>query len=385
MAATRQQVAPQDLKEYLEQQKLEREHQAREVKKQAEAEASKGTFQDLINAYTATLHTKKANSATAVSASLKTNVSKPFPKLATTKAADITSDDIVLILRKILERGNTTNYNRVRSYLLAAFNQGMKADYSPREQLSHGKRFNIQFNPVAAIPKYADFEKVRTRQLSNDEIKDLWENIDSGFIGWSLLYGYLVKFLLACYGNRPAQLSRCSWSDIDFNNRTIKFIDQKGKDATPKQRIIPLTPRAISLLDEISKLSGDNPGPFWIGKKSPISVRNLGKFVRFYNNWVKKEAKIKKIDLPERYTARDIRRTVTRLLIDCRIPQEQRFLLQSREDGSIESKHYDHDDRLPEKRDSAKIYDRYLEQVITGTLPDKLVDIEQYRIQKNKQ
>ena len=80
-----------------------------------------------------------------------------------------------------------------------------------------------------------------------------------------------------------------------------------------------------------------------------------------------------------RWTAKDIRRTATRLFTDCRIPQERRFLLQSRSDGSIESKHYDHDDRLPEKSDTAEIYDKYLGQILTNTVPKNVVRIEQYR------
>lgn len=379
LAAIRQRIEPQDLKEYLEQQELEREHQVREKKKQAEAEDSKGTLTDLLNAYTATLHKREASSARDITTSLNTNVIKAFPKLAATKAADIGSDDIVMILRKLLERGNTSNYNRVRSYLLAAFNQGMKADYDPREQLNHGKRFNIQFNPVAAIPRHADLETVRKRQLDNEEIQTLWATIESTCKGWSLLYAYLVKFMFACYGNRPKQLARCSWSDVDYRNRTLTFIDRKGKKAIAKERVIPLTHRAMGILEEVRKLSGGNPGPFWIGKKAPIGERNLSRFIFHYNDWLEEQAKAKGEDLSERFTTKDIRRTVTRLLTDCRILREQRYLLQSREDGSIESKHYDHDDRIPEKRDAAKIYDHYLEQIITGTLPEKVVDIEQYR------
>ncbi|WP_263081267.1 hypothetical protein [Endozoicomonas sp. Mp262] len=71
------------------------------------------------------------------------------------------------------------------------------------------------------------------------------------------------------------------------------------------------------------------------------------------------------------------------MLTDCRVPQEQRFLLQSRKDGSVESRHYDHDDRLPEKRYYAKIYDDYLQKIIDGTADDEhnsnVVDMDRYR------
>ncbi|WP_257275248.1 MULTISPECIES: hypothetical protein [unclassified Endozoicomonas] len=48
----------------------------------------------------------------------------------------------------------------------------------------------------------------------------------------------------------------------------------------------------------------------------------------------------------------------------------------------MESRHYDHDDRLPEKRDVAKVYDDYLGRIIDGTVekPEKrVIDIDHYR------
>ena len=384
MATTRKEIAPQDLKEYLEQQEAERQQEADEKKRQAEIEACKGSFEDLINTYSASLYRNGRSSARDVTTALTTNVITAFPQLAKKKACDVNTDDIIKILRAILERGNTTNYNRIRGYIKTAFTEGMKADNDPRHLSADGKRFNIPFNPVDAIPRHADFEQVRKRVLSNDEIRQAWEGITKGRPGYSPLYGLLIKLCFCLYGNRPKQLSRCLWEDVNFEQRTLTFIDRKGKGAKAKTRVIPLTKQAEEILREAQQYSGDNPGAFYIGQKTPIEVRNLSRFVQSFNDWLEEQAREQQQPLPERWTAKDIRRTATRLFTDCRIPKEQRFLLQSREDGSIESKHYDHDDRLPEKRDTAKIYDNYLNKIITGTVPAKLIDIEQYRQEKGK-
>ena len=79
------------------------------------------------------------------------------------------------------------------------------------------------------------------------------------------------------------------------------------------------------------------------------------------------------------WTAKDLRRTATNILTRLGIPQEKRFLLQSREDGSVESKHYDHDDRLQEKREAARIYTTELERIIEGRELGNLVDMDEYR------
>lgn len=384
MAATRQQIAPQDLKEYLEQQERDRQQQEKDRRLAIERAEAMGSFEDLLQSYVKNLYRLGRKTAREVETSLTTHVIKAFPELSKRKANDICVDDIVSIIRKMLANGTTTRCNRIRSFIHAAFEFGMKADNDPLHYVEQGKRFHIQFNPASAVPRQSQFERVKERTLTNEELKDFWETIDTWPTGESPLYRLLLKVMVACFGNRPQQLTACSWKDIDFRARTLTFIDSKGKGARPKKRVIPLTNLAIRLFDEISNYSGKNPGPFYIRNVAPISIHRLAGYVSDYNDWLQKKAKDEARPMPEKFTARDLRRTATRLLIDCRIPKEQRFLLQSREDGSIESKHYDHDDRIPEKREAATIYTRHLEKVITGTLPDKLVDLDVYRKKKNQ-
>ena len=278
--------------------------------------------------------------------------------------------------------GITTTYNRFRSNVMAAFNHGMKSDYDPREQLENGKRFSIPFNPVDAIPKYAEFERVRERSLANEELQQFWFNVEEGNKGWSPLYGLLLRFCLACYGNRPEQLNHIRWTDIDFNQRTLRFIDTKGKNAVPKKRIIPLTKRALDILEKTRMISGCFEGPFTITGKAPIDISNLGTLVKDYNDWLEETARSEGKLPPERFTAKDLRRTATRLFTDKHVLKEHRYLLQSRQDGGVESRHYDHDDRIPEKREIAKIYDDYLGRIIDGTVAkpeDRVVSLDYYR------
>ena len=382
MAAIRQQIAPQDLKEYLEDQEQARERATQERRRLEEIAATQGSLEDLCNSYLADMERKERKSVKVVHGALELYCLKPFPELAHTKAREITPEDIVAIIRRMMDQGITTTSNRLRSYLMAAFNYGMQADHNPRQMTEHGKRFNIDFNPVAAIPRQADYERVRDRRLNNAEIRDMWENIEKGKPEWSPVYGLLVRFCLACYGNRPEQLNDVKWTDIDFRRKTLRFIDSKGKNAIPRKRSIPLSPLALDLLEQARLISGEYQWPFSTSGKAPIRTDNVATFVRAYNQWRKKKAIEEEKPEPEIWTAKDLRTTATSLLTRLRVPKEQRYLLQSREDGSIESKHYDHDDRIPEKRDAAKTYDNYLKKIITGTVPAKLVDIGQYRQEK---
>ena len=83
----------------------------------------------------------------------------------------------------------------------------------------------------------------------------MWHHLESGKETWSPLYGLLLRFCLVCFGNRPEQLNDIKWSDIDFTKQTLMFVDTKGKNAIPKKRVIPLTNRAMAILEHAQRIS----------------------------------------------------------------------------------------------------------------------------------
>ena len=377
LATTRRECVG-DLKEYLESQALQYQQEQKELEQQAEQKALQGTLKELCDNYIASLVRQKKKSVRTVENSLECYVLKPFPKLAATKARDIAADDIVSIIRRMIEKGITTTSNRVRSYLHAAFEYGMKADNDPREQVEHGKRFLIEHNPVAAVPRQADYERVKERYLNHEEVRKLWHEFATALPNRNPMFGLMLRFMIATGGNRPEQLRLCRWSDIDLEKRTFTFIERKGKAGAAKKRVMPLTSRAMGILDEVAKISGGFEWPFCITGKAPLTTSSLSNRVKDYIKTLEAEAEKSGKQAPEPFTPRDIRTTVTNLLIECRISREQRFLIQSREDGSIESKHYDHSDRLPEKREAMKRYDAFLNKILKGE-DTKLIDLDEYR------
>ena len=64
-----------------------------------------------------------------------------------TKAKDVTTQDCINILAHMIRRGAPTQSNRVRSYLMAAFNHGLRHDHDPANYLQEAK-FSLTFNPV---------------------------------------------------------------------------------------------------------------------------------------------------------------------------------------------------------------------------------------------
>lgn len=250
MATLRKRIAPIDLKNYLQNKKDEatREEEREHVRKQEEALL--GTFSDLLRMYVKDLKKRKRITSDGIAATIENHIIAPHPLLACKKACEIQRSDISTILRPVHRRGVKFMYNRVKGCLSAAFNFGLQFDDDPRKEESENKRFSLEFNPAA---RFAD-EKTqpRKRELSHHELRTFWEDIEKGALGLNSQYGLFAQFCIACFGNRPKQLSRVKWSDIDLVKRTLTFTDFKG-EGQPRITTIPLTDRAIHILSQLTE------------------------------------------------------------------------------------------------------------------------------------
>lgn len=394
MVSLRKQVAPIGLKEYLKEQEGIRIHEEKERRRLKAEEAKKGTLHDLMECYAGSLidkHKKRNTEQTFdVLAHFNTFVIKPYPELASKHAGDISSEDLMPLMSGLVNRDKPGMYNQLRAYLSACFNFGIRADYDPRLNSNNGKRFNIRFNPVTPFHKEA--WKARHRELSHEELRMLWRDIDRGIFAISQQYGLFIKFCFACFGNRPLQLARVRWKDIDFKDRTLSFMDYKGK-GEPKITVIPLTDMAMDILRQLPltldypSLSNDyrtledSKQPVFTTKNgTPLNYYVLERKVREHNQAIqlfnirKAEADGVEYEAKERWTIKDIRRTAVSIMTRARIIREHRYLLQSRSDGSIEARHYDVSDRMDEKREAALKYEAILNTIlqdVEGMQPKK--------------
>ena len=373
-----------DIKGHLIAQEQEKQQREAERQQRLAAEAAKGSFTDLINSYLSEQERLGKETANQSRQGLARNVTKAYPAIAAKKARDVTPDDIVTILANIHNRGAAAESVRVRSILHAVFSFGLKGDYDPTRVGE--KRFYIQHNPVSATKKNTHANKVCDRVLNHSEIKLLWERIgETHRVGFIL--GRFIRFMLATGGQRPLQLLRARWEDFDFKRHCVTLTDRKGRGAV-KTHVVPLTKRALSIIEEVREFTENYPWPFCTGVASrkaetrgelvPIDINSLkNAFIR-YNKQLTEEAKESGTDTPESFTARDIRRTVKNLMIDAEINREQRNLLQSHAQTGVDVKHYDRHEHLPEKRESIRKYDALLDKILKGE-QTKLVDMEHYR------
>ncbi len=367
MVALRKQVAPLDLKEYLQLEEAKQlRQQKEELRKQGDYDRL-GTFEDLMRLYGEDLEDRGTESASYAIRSIKNMIIKPYPVLAHEKACNISPEDIRTILHPIYKRDALAMHDQIRAYLSAAFNFGMRFDFDPSKDTGN-KIFSIQSNPVTRFRKMGS--KSRKRELTHDELRKLWMDAENHVFGVNSKYGLFVQFCITCFGNRPTQLSRIKWRDINIEQRSLMFIDSKGKRG-PRTTIIPLTDRALDILNRLVSnpqrygftCSQEMVQPdryifssvFGHGK---MDIDELGNRIRDYNR------EQPGCNEDSRWTIKDFRRTCVSIMTSARIIKERRYLLQSRTDGSVESIHYDVSDRMDEKQEEAAKFDAMLDRIL---------------------
>lgn len=359
LADLHQQIAPKDLKTYLEEQALLEAQQE-------EVEQRKGSFNDLLSAYIEDLIQRGRSKAREYNRIFEHDIRAPFPTLVERKSNAITADDIVSILARVHQRGSEVQANIVRAALHAAFNFGVKSDYD-HTRIGE-KRFHLTHNPVSLTKKNTSVERSAVRVLTHQELYELWHGIAK--VPWvGMLGSLLVQFLIATGGQRPRQLLTAKWKDYDFQRRCVTFMNHK-RNGKSLPHTIPLTPKAIAILEQIKPYTGSYPWPFATADDNHMHPDSLTKV---FNRW--HDYRLKQHELnpasppPEKYTAKSIRDTAKSLMIDAGVDRETRNLIQSHQLTGVDYEHYDRHEHLPEKRAGIVKYDKLLNSLLNGENP----------------
>jgi Arm DNA-binding domain len=171
----------------------------------ADRAARAGTFEQMLDAYVSDLRARGRISARDVENAFQRHVKKPFPDLCRGLAKAVTAGDIQAILAKLVQKGIRRGVNLLRSHLSAAFQYAAKADNDPTRLAHDGAVFEIVANPVALVPRKAEFESVGERNLSPHELHRYWHGLEK--VGFPVVRSFL-KFDLALGGQRGIQLIR---------------------------------------------------------------------------------------------------------------------------------------------------------------------------------
>ncbi len=324
--------------------------QAKEDKALAKkVEAQKGSIKQLFVSYTAQMEKDGKRTYKAVLSSLEKEV---YPFISQeTKAKDVTAHDVIIVLSNMIKREAITQSNRVRSYLMAAFNYGLKHDNDPANYIDEAK-FGLAYNPVAGIPKQKAAEKIGEHYLSKTEVKQLLHDLKHEYYRFKMGNNIrnLIQLTFYTGGQRPYELVASKWESIDWEEKTLLITSDISKNK--RLHIIPLTESAILVLKEQKLSTGDSDFifPHRFDPAKHIRPDSLSQAISRYRD----NTEIRS------FIPRDIRRTCKTLMGEIGISKSIRDRLQNHALQDVSSKHYDRYEYMPEKRIALESWERQL-------------------------
>lgn len=247
------------------------------------------------------------------------SVKVAFPKIASTQASQVTTEQISTVLRKILEAGHKTTARQVRAYLHAAYEQARKIN-NDRAASKRYAPFNVKINPVSDVSSIPNSYGVDKNPLMPKVMREYWKIItvpgrESAFLRLHLLLG----------GQRLEQLLRLKNEDVQSN--AIVLEDTKGCSGNVHLILIPLIEAAETALNELRCTEGE-----FALSVSPGTLLSATTTRRWAKNAVG--------DSIKGFSMKRVCTGLTTLLAKLKVPKEFRDKLQSHELSSLEQRHY---------------------------------------------
>lgn len=307
-------------------------------------------------------------------------------------ADSITQGDIIGwmsdITARAAERGRTgeRSADYVKTYVSAAFEFVLTA--SGTKWARKAKPFvHLVTNPAQRIKKFQAMAGVGQRVLASGEVVRLWKT--AGVEALSLDLALYIKLAFALGGQRVEELLWAPWSEFDVDARVwavpIERRKIRSKSQHQEPHLVYITKMAAQLLGELHDLTGHTEWLFPDGgreaKKPGEKPRKPGEIPRTtsaLNQGIRRycEPGEKSTRKPfERFTPRDIRRSVKTLMGEAGLSKEIRDRIQGHAFSDVSSKHYDRYDNWTEKQAAMKKWERWLNQQINPRKKAKVVQL----------
>lgn len=335
--------------------KVEKAEQEIALEKQKRAEQLKGSIEQLIQGYTNKMREDGKRTWQQVLYRLEKETYSFIAK--DTKANEVTPLHIKQILSAIIQRGASVEANRVRSYLMAAFNYGLKADNDPANH-QQNVMFGLEMNPVSVIPKQSAAEKAGTNWLKLNELQQLMGDFPkTPSVGSTV--SLLLNLCVYAGGQRPHELASSRWDAVNWEEKTLLIVADVSKNK--RDHLVPLTDSAIEILEKL-KSENVNDSPYIFPQRldagKHLRTDSFAQAIIYYREHFS--------DNPV-FVARDLRRTCKTLMGEIGISKELRDRIQNHALQDVSSKHYDRYDYLVEKRRALEQWENRVNHVKQAT------------------
>jgi integrase len=307
----------------------------------AAAEQARHSLAALLDDYVKLQRSKARISAREAEGIFDLHVVAAWPAIAQSPASDLKQEQVVDMLRRLVEQGKGRTSNKLRTYLRAAYQCAIDVRVSASIPVAF-KGYNVHSNPVALTKRDRQFDRADKRPLTTDELRIYWRLIEK----LPGLRGHCLRLHLLTGGQRIEQLVRLRWADVRVDSITLH--DVKGRPGQgPRAHSVPITMTAARDLKALERV-GDHVFSTTKGVKS-ISGTTL-------SGWSAQVVG----DAIEGFQLKRVRSGVETLLAANRIGREIRGHLQSHGLTGVQARHYDGHDYILEKREALGVLAREL-------------------------
>ena len=264
-----------------------------------------------------------------------------WPELAHAPASDLSQEQVVDMLRRLVEQGKGRTSNKLRTYLRAAYQCAIDVRVTASIPVAF-KAYGVGTNPVALTRQDRQFDCADKRPRTADELRTYWRLIEK----LPGLRGRCLRLHLLTGGQRIEQLVRLRWVDVRADSITI--YDTKGRPGQgARTHTVPIIKAAALDLQSFER-AGDHVYSTTKGVK-PISGTTL-------SGWAAQVVG----DAIKGFQLKRVRSGVETLLAANRISREIRGHVQSHGLTGIQARHYDGHDYMLEKRQALDVLAREL-------------------------
>ena len=261
------------------------------------------------------------------------------PYLGERPVEAVKAREITEMLDRIVDRGSPVSANRCASLVKQMF------------KFAVGRGI-VDASPCVALEKPGGAEPPRDRNLTDAEIKRLWERLDKA--GMTPGARAAIRFLLVT-GQRRGELAQARRDEFDVNGKVWNIPAAHSKNGKPHD--VPLSDLALEILADLTDLAGDSdyllPSPSV--KDSPINSQALTRAITRNREKLKIDA----------FNVHDLRRTAASQMTALGIPRLHVSKILNHTGRDVTAI-YDRHDYADEKREALDLWAVTLQAIIKG-------------------
>jgi len=210
-----------------------------------------------------------------------------FPYIGKWKMDDITSPELLKVLRRIESRGALVIVNKVRQRCEAVFKYAIitgRASYNPAIDLQGA---------------FTSHKKANYRALERKDIPEFMEALDNCTSDRTIVLA--IKFVMYTMA-RTSEVRFATWDEINWDDGLWEIPEERMK--ANRSHVVPLSHQAIEVLKELLEMNGAYPfifASYHTPHKQPMSENAM-------------LSVLKKINMAEKTTIHGLRATASTIL-----------------------------------------------------------------------